>query len=371
LNGKDDDNKNEKITDVNVNVAQMEIVEKEEEEIATTVEPELPVVEKDDEKKESEPVIPTTTDAVTTTDTTTATTVSSMKEEIKEEKEEEVVAPVAVVEEKEEEKVVKEPIIIAEEVKEKTPEPVVVEEEVVKEVVQEIEEDVQVVVNEVVSEESKTEKVVEETEEIEMKQEEEVVSEVEQPPVEEPQTKELPKGQRWAIASPDVDLSANWKIVVTDQFKEEYDQYLKSLGQPSLVRSIAVSIVELTTEEVIQSDMGRSVCIKGKNLRGVWERTLLSSGSDYESEFHESDEEHDQIELVTADKEKVQAEAWWESSGTVHRSYLRGVKKYGGGDFESKRYLEDDGNTLVCESLFHPKNGKEPATIKWTFSKVA
>ncbi len=183
-------------------------------------------------------------------------------------------------------------------------------------------------------------------------------------------TTSLPKGNRWAISAPDVDLSAVWKIVVDDKFKEEYDNYLKNLGQPALVRSIAVNIVELTTEEVVQGDDGRTLSIKGKNLRGVWERTLISSGADYDHDFNEEEDEHDRVDIITADKEKVLAEAWWEEEGTVHRSYLRGVKKYGGGDFESRRYLKDGGETLVCESVFHPSEGKEPAVIKWTFTKT-
>lgn len=179
-----------------------------------------------------------------------------------------------------------------------------------------------------------------------------------------------PKGQRWAVSSADVDMTATWKIIVDDQFKESYDTYLTGLGQPSLVRSIAVSIVELTTEEIIQSNEGREICIKGKNLRGIWERTLLSSGSDYEND-HQDDQDHVQVPLITADKETVQAEAWWEEEGTMHVSWLRGGKKYGGGDFESKRYLEDDGNILVCESVFHPRReDKEKPTITWRFQKV-
>ncbi len=184
------------------------------------------------------------------------------------------------------------------------------------------------------------------------------------------QTQTQPNGKRWAVSAPHIDLSGNWKIVVDEKFKEEYDLYLKNLGQPSLVRSIAVSIVEMTTEEVIQEDGGRSLFIKGKNLRGVWDRTLVASGSDYDSEFDVESQEHDQIDLITADKENVKAEAWWEENGTVHRSYLRGLKKYGGGDFESRRYLEDGGNTLVCESVFHPKDGKEQAIVTWKFQKI-
>lgn len=180
----------------------------------------------------------------------------------------------------------------------------------------------------------------------------------------------LPKGERWAISSPDVDLSGKWKIVVSEDFKKDYDAYLKNLGQPSLVRSIAVSIVDMTTEEVIQTDNGRSLCIKGKNLRGVWDRTLVASGSDVDSEHGENDA-HARIPLVTADKENVEAEAWWEQNGTVHRSWLRGIRKYGGGDFESRRYLADGGTKLICESEFHPQaRDKENAVITWTFERV-
>lgn len=184
------------------------------------------------------------------------------------------------------------------------------------------------------------------------------------------QTQTKPNGDRWAISAPHIDLSGNWKIVVDEKFKEEYDLYLKNLGQPSLVRSIAVSIVEMTTEEVVQGDGGRSLLIKGRNLRGVWDRTLFASGSDYDSDFDVGSQDHDQIDLITADNEKVKAEAWWEENGTVHRSYLRGLKKYGGGDFESRRYLEDGGNIFICESVFHPKDGKEQALVTWKFQKI-
>ena len=173
------------------------------------------------------------------------------------------------------------------------------------------------------------------------------------------------------MAASGVDLSGTWKLIASDTFKKQYDSYLKNLGQPSLVRSVAVSIVEMTSEEVIQKDEGRSLCIKGKNLRGVWERTLESSGSDFETAV--TDTEHTRVPLLTADKERVEAEAWWEKEGTSHISWLRGVKKYGGGDFESIRYLEDDGNKLVCESVFHPTGSAKSAkgaSIRWEFIKV-
>jgi len=188
--------------------------------------------------------------------------------------------------------------------------------------------------------------------------------------VEVVETVPLPKGEKWAVAAPNVDLTGKWKIIVSDAFKNEYDGYLKNLGQPSLVRSVAVSIVEMTTEEVIQSDNGRALCIKGKNLRGIWERTLIASGSDVNTHLGE-DIEHTKVPLVTADKENVVAESWWEKNGTVHRSWLRGVRKYGGGDFESRRFLTNDGNRLVCESEFHPQGGeKDKAVITWTFERI-
>lgn len=181
---------------------------------------------------------------------------------------------------------------------------------------------------------------------------------------------QTPTGQRWAVSSPDVDLTGKWKMVATDQFKIDYNAYLKNLGQPSLVRSVAVSIVELTTEEIAQADEGRKVTIKGINLRGVWDRTLIASGSDYSSHHDPDEDEHLRVPLVTADKEEVQSEAWWENNGTVHVSWLRGVKKYGGGDFESRRFLEN-GN-LICESVFHPNAvDKEKAAIRWVFERIS
>ena len=44
----------------------------------------------------------------------------------------------------------------------------------------------------------------------------------------------------------------------------------------------------------------------------------------------------------------------------------------GGGDFESLRYFEEgsDGNVLVCESFFWPKDSsKEKAVVKWRFQR--
>jgi hypothetical protein len=174
---------------------------------------------------------------------------------------------------------------------------------------------------------------------------------------------EIP-GDRWAVSARNVDLSGRWNIITTDEFQKDYDKYLRLLGQPFIVRSVALSIVGMTTEETVQSDQGRALLVRGTNARGVWERTLTASGTD------EKDSAFTPVRtpILTIDKERVEAEAWWENKGTVHHSWLRGVTKYGGGDFESKRYLEGDGKIFVCESTFHPKDEtREKATITWRF----
>ena len=154
-------------------------------------------------------------------------------------------------------------------------------------------------------------------------------------------------------SDPRLDLSGTWKLQITDQFKQEYDTYLQRLGQPMFVRSIAVSLIGRTTEATRQT--GNKLWIQSTNPRGVWERILVSDGS--------------LSDLKTIDKETVQAEAWWE--GSVHHSWLRGVTKYGGGSFESQRFLETDTDTLCCASTFHPNDPKRPpATVTWRFIRT-
>jgi len=132
---------------------------------------------------------------------------------------------------------------------------------------------------------------------------------------------------------------------------------------------------------------GREVCIKGKNIRGVWDRTFVSSGAEIDTDEDAAstidddddwnDYTHLRTKIITADSEEVQSEAWWGTDGTVHHSWLLGTKKYGGGDFESRRYLVDGGETLVCESIFHPTNKKKTGKDKdkgmlvWKFVRDA
>lgn len=182
-----------------------------------------------------------------------------------------------------------------------------------------------------------------------------------------------PFGKRWAISAPGVDLTGKWKLIISEQFKTDYDDFLASLDQPFLVRAAAMICVANTREKTKQAESGRSLKIKGINAKGVWERTLVTSGSDADSTLEPGPDgkyKHDRIQIVTADAtpEKVMAESWWEEGGTMHVSWTLGVTKYGGGAFESRRYLENDGNVYVCESTFHPNDkAKKPSYLKWKF----
>jgi hypothetical protein len=183
-----------------------------------------------------------------------------------------------------------------------------------------------------------------------------------------------PIGDRWAISAPDIDLSGKWELIITKEFKKEYDIYLERLGQPKLVRSVALSppVIGKTFEELIQTDSGRSLFIHGVNIRGTWDRTLVASGTSLkENTFVPL-----QVAITTVDSEPVEAESWWEDQGRVHMSYLRGVTMYGGGSFVSRRYYEekelnkDDDEVYACESSFvFNDTKKEPNSLTWRFRR--
>ena len=137
--------------------------------------------------------------------------------------------------------------------------------------------------------------------------------------------------ERQATAS--VDFTGNWTLIVDDSFKSEYDSYLRKLGQPMLVRTVAMTVIGSTKEEAIQSEGGKQLFIRGMNVRGSWERTLEASETDAvgeEGDMH-AVEGHVLKPMVTADEEEVEVASWWENGGKVHRSWVVGGKKYGGG----------------------------------------
>jgi hypothetical protein len=176
---------------------------------------------------------------------------------------------------------------------------------------------------------------------------------------------------RQATSCSTVDLSGNWTLIVDDAFKSQYDEYLRKLGQPMLVRTVALTVIGSTKEETKQMNNGQQLYIKGTNVRGSWERTLEASEMNADGKTTEhAVEGHVLTPIITADEEEVEVASWWEENGTVHKSWVVGGKKYGGGDFENKRYLTDDGNILVCESIFHPNEaGREKASVTWRFLK--
>ncbi|KAL7558099.1 hypothetical protein ACA910_020049 [Epithemia clementina (nom. ined.)] len=216
------------------------------------------------------------------------------------------------------------------------------------------------------------------------------------------------------IHVPAVDLSGDWDLIVTEDFKNQYDRYLQLLGQPMLVRSIALNVAGRTTETVVQSKDGTRLFLRGENMRGVWERTLVTTTTratntttnDKENDgttaprinknnntLYVNNSDNETKIIVTADGERVTYEAWWEDEGRVHRSWLHGVQNYGGGSFESKRYLlrqvpsdqqqDDDDDEpsdnhdswmndaiYVCESTFHPRDTRrEKAHLTWRFQR--
>lgn len=183
-----------------------------------------------------------------------------------------------------------------------------------------------------------------------------------------------PEGDRWAVAAPGVDLSGRWELIVTDDFKVNYDKYLEGLGQPKIVRSVALSgpVIGKTMEELIQSDQGRSLEIRGKNIRGTWDRTLVASGSTETT----PDFEPLVFSMKTVDQEMVEAEAWWEDEGKSHVSWMRGVTMYGGGSFYSRRYFEekeheDDETVYVCEGFFEFNDPNKPNNeLTWRFRRM-
>ena len=99
---------------------------------------------------------------------------------------------------------------------------------------------------------------------------------------------------------------------------------------------------------------------------------MKTSGSDFDTTMvpnADGSYDHTAVKILTADSERVDATSWWENDGTVHVSWTQGVNRYGGGSFESRRYLENNGDVYVCESIFRRNNkadGPDP-TLKWKF----
>jgi hypothetical protein len=179
---------------------------------------------------------------------------------------------------------------------------------------------------------------------------------------------DTPEGPRWAISANKTNLTGRWKPIVTPEFKQEYDEYLKNCSQSVFFRKLVLSTIGLTEGEIQQN--GRNLTITDRNPAGAWTRTLVSSGAD----LNTTDYEPVQVEIKDPDADLVQVEAWWEQQGKVHRSILRGKPRIKGGSFETLRYLESD-NVLVTDSIFHPppdSNGSfRPGFVKWRYQRMS
>jgi len=164
---------------------------------------------------------------------------------------------------------------------------------------------------------------------------------------------------RLETCNPNINLCGKWCVVVTPELKKEYDLYLQAFRQPALFRAVALNVLSMTKDILEQNENGTELTIRGTNPRGVWARTLISSG--YKADWDVQDESEtcflDKMDIFepkftmiqNAGGADVQAECWWEENGSVHASWVRNAKE---GDFFSRRYIDDEG-FYVCESSFY------------------
>jgi len=118
---------------------------------------------------------------------------------------------------------------------------------------------------------------------------------------------------------------------------------------------VALSLVQFTSEVTEHDVESGGLRVTGKNPKGVWDRVLELTGEDASG-----------VPVLTADSETVDAISYWE--GETHVSVLKGSKKYGGGDFSSRRSMECE--VYVCESVFIPNDSSQPkAEITWKFER--
>lgn len=160
---------------------------------------------------------------------------------------------------------------------------------------------------------------------------------------------------RLETCHPDTNLAGKWSVVVTPTLKKEYDMYLQAFQQPAFFRAVALNVLSMTKDTLQQSVDGREFTIIGTNPRGVWSRTLFSSG--YQADWDHRDSTAMDVEsfepkltmIRNAGGADVDAECWWEDNGKTHTSWVRNAKE---GDFYSRRYIDEDG-FYICESKFY------------------
>ena len=214
-----------------------------------------------------------------------------------------------------------------------------------------------------------------------------------------------PIGDRWQLSHPSVNLSGQWELIVSNEWKKDYDVYLASMGYNIFLRKVALTVIQLTKEEILHwnantptndcscdDDVSNEIAsyekerrlrILSTNPKGTWDRTYISSGATNPLGNHSSEPQEYQkiiLPIKTANGDPGESECWWERNGTVHRSWIRNAPQ---GDYESLRYLEEgsEGNIYVCESYFYEKKNEDSfsptipekanatAQITWRFQR--
>jgi hypothetical protein len=197
----------------------------------------------------------------------------------------------------------------------------------------------------------------------------------------------IDNNNRWETAANTTNLSGKWKPIITEEFKQQYDDYLINCSQSFLFRKVVAGGIQFTREVIEQKEQGRLLTITATNPAANWNRTLVSSSSS-EDDPAAAASTTTTITITDPDGDLVQVEAWWQDNGTVHKSWLRGKPRVLGGEFETTRFLRGD-DVLVCESKFHPNNNTNsksnnnnsisntiltsgdfrPASVTWTFQR--
>ncbi|KAL3906834.1 MAG: hypothetical protein SGILL_009116 [Bacillariaceae sp.] len=200
-----------------------------------------------------------------------------------------------------------------------------------------------------------------------------------------------------------LDLSGTWKPIVTYDFLEAYDNFLKACGESYWMRKLLVNAVSMQTQQVRQYGQGKRLEIVDIHPMARWNRTIVASGMNL-SPLHQRYGYEEYVNtMIDPQGNEMVITAHWCNNGTVHKSALKTSKRrLQDAWLETNRFLtkvasstEDDVEPetglnavssdsqsseyiLVCESIFHPppasasnENGNlRPASIVWKYERV-
>ncbi len=211
-----------------------------------------------------------------------------------------------------------------------------------------------------------------------------------------------------------VDLSGTWRPILSKEFRDGYDAFLRACGEPYWTRKLVLNALAMYTLVIRQRqrpDHGNTDDRGGGDLElldvtpiGSWNRTLVSSPArrcasppspingtlTSSNKYNNTNNHHggdivpwDDImqmneidgvyvnELIDPQGDPVQIVSYWCEGGTVHQSFLKSAKpRFQDVTFETRRYLmevgggglDEEGSILVCESIYHPVAPSSPPT---------